>query len=265
MEERHDRQHGIVAHLRAGPGMNLRGVGDQIAVRQADDLGSPRGAASCQEERRTIERFRPNRLEVRVGLFEFAFKGIGATAAVAEIEQASPQHLGAIGELLPSRQSVCERGQDRDFGLDARAPDQRREHVERDHDATAGRRHERGDLFRNGQRTDRHRCRARHPNAIECGEELRHVRHQDADAIAGPHAELHQALRRAAGHFAQLAISQFVTKVDAGVAIGKFGSTMFEQSERGDGRIFQRVRDAGGVVGEPPSLALNRRAVHFLL
>ena len=147
MEEGHDGQHRVVPHLRAGPGMNLRRVGDQVAMRERDDLGVSGGAAGGQQEGRRVERLRTNRLEGRIGLLDLAIEPADASLPPAGREEPATKSLGAIGELLPTRESIFERGQDRDLGLMSAAPDERREHVERDHNSTVGCRHEGRDLF----------------------------------------------------------------------------------------------------------------------
>jgi hypothetical protein len=89
---------------------------------------------------------------------------------------------------------MFQRRQHRDLGLTAAAPEERGQHVESNHDAAIGRRHEGRDLFRDAKRADRNGRGAGHPNAVDGGQKLGHVRQQNADAIPWPHAELHQAV-----------------------------------------------------------------------
>jgi hypothetical protein len=55
-----------------------------------------------------------------------------------------------------------------------------------------------------------------------------------------------------------------VTEVDAGGPVGELGGAMLEQSKRGDGRVLQRLRNAGWIVSEPAALAFARRTDYFL-
>ena len=56
VEEGGDGQDRVVAHGRSGPGMDLRGVGNQVAMAEHDRLGMARRTACRQQKRRFIER-----------------------------------------------------------------------------------------------------------------------------------------------------------------------------------------------------------------